>query len=146
MNIQMSYAWGKDIAYREAIPELGIRSNLDFQMAVNINNNLRVTPSINFEKLKKIDSNEYFFDGYIARLDLRYQFNTSLNFRIISEYNEFSDKFFVQPLISWRPNADTIFYFGGNQNYVNEFIDYNSPNYIVNKTQLFLKFQYLLKS
>ena len=87
-----------------------------------------------------------YFDGYIARLDLRYQFNTELNFRIISEYNEFTDKFFVQPLISWRPNPDTIFYFGGNQNYIDNFVDYNSPNYRVSKTQLFLKFQYLIKS
>ena len=146
IDIQMSYAWGKDIAYREEIPQLGIRSNLDFKIAANINNNFRVTPSINFEKLKKINSNEYFFDGYIARLDLRYQFNTELNFRIISEYNEFTDKFFVQPLISWRPNPDTIFYFGGNQNYIDNFVDYNSPNYRVSKTQLFLKFQYLIKS
>ena len=146
MDIQMSYAWGKDIAYREEIPQLGVRSNLDFKIAANVNNNLRITPSINFEKLKKLDSNDYFFDGYIARLDLRYQFNTALNLRIISEYNEFTDKFFVQPLISWRPNPDTIFYFGGNQNYIDNFVDYNSPNYRVNKTQLFLKFQYLIKS
>ena len=146
MDIQMSYAWGKDIAYREEIPQLGVRSNLDFKIAANVNNNFRITPSINFEKLKKLDSNDYFFDGYIARLDLRYQFNTALNLRIISEYNEFTDKFFVQPLISWRPNPDTIFYFGGNQNYIDNFVDYNSPNYIVNKTQLFLKFQYLIKS
>ena len=47
--------------------------------------------------------------------------------------------FFIQPLISWRPNPDTIFYFGGNQNYVDEFMDYNSPNYMVNKTQLFFE-------
>jgi|TARA_B100001939_G_scaffold106740_1_gene92270 hypothetical protein len=146
MDIQMSYAWGKDIAYREEIPQLGVRSNLDFKIAANVNNNFRITPSINFEKLKKLDSNDYFFDGYIARLDLRYQFNTALNLRIISEYNEFTDKFFVQPLISWRPNPDTIFYFGGNQNYIDNFVDYNSPNYRVNKTQLFLKFQYLIKS
>ena len=114
-------------------------------MPLTLNNNFRITPSINFEKLKKLDSNDYFFDGYIARLDLRYQFNTALNLRIISEYNEFTDKFFVQPLISWRPNPDTIFYFGGNQNYIDNFVDYNSPNYRVNKTQLFLKFQYLIK-
>tara|TARA_B110000438_G_C15744240_1_gene619960 strand:- start:826 stop:1266 length:441 start_codon:yes stop_codon:yes gene_type:complete len=146
MDIQMSYAWGKDIAYREETPQLGIRSNLNLKVAINANNNFRITPSINFEKLQRIDRDDYFFDGYIARLDLRYQFNTSLNFRIISEYNEFSDKFFIQPLISWRPNPDTIFYFGGNQNYVDEFMDYNSPNYMVNKTQLFLKFQYLIKT
>ena len=69
-----------------------------------------------------------------------------LDFRLISEYNEFSDQFFTQPLISWRPNPDTIFYFGGNQNFVDEFVDYNSPNYRVNKSQLFMKFQYLIKS
>ena len=34
----------------------------------------------------------------------------------------------------------------GNQNYIDNFVDYNSPNYRVNKTQLFLKFQYLIKS
>ena len=77
--------------------------------------------------------------------DIRYQFTSSLDFRVISEYNEFSDQFFTQPLISWRPNPDTIFYFGGNQNFVDEFVDYNSPNYRVNKSQLFMKFQYLNK-
>ena len=142
----MGYAFGKDIAYREEIPQLGERSNLDFSLSLNVNDNLRISPSINYEKLKKLDSNEYFFDGYIARLDLRYQFNTSLNIRIISEYNEFSDQFFIQPLISWMPNSETIFYLGGNQNYIDTFIDYNSPYYKVNKSQIFIKFQYLIKS
>ena len=110
----------------------------------DVNNFNRIKSFIS--KLKKLDSQEYFFDGYIARFDIRYQFTSSLNLRVISEYNEFSDQFFVQPLISWRPNSDTIFYFGGNQNYIDEFVDYNSPNYRVNKSQLFLKFQYLIKS
>ena len=69
----------------------------------------------------------------------------NLDIRLISEYNDFSEQVFLQPLISWRPNPDTIFYLGGNQNYINNFIDYNSPHYRVNKTQLFLKFQYLIK-
>lgn len=146
LDLRMGYAFGKDIAYREEIPQLGERSNLDFSLSLNVNDNLRISPSINYEKLKKLDSNEYFFDGYIARLDLRYQFNTSLNVRIISEYNEFSDQFFVQPLISWKPNSETIFYLGGNQNYIDTFIDYNSPYYKVNKSQIFIKFQYLIKS
>ena len=137
---------GNEIAYREDIPELGERLTFNTSIEVTLNDNLRIKPSINFSRLKKLDSDEYFFDGYIARLDIRYQFTNSLDFRVISEYNEFSDQFFAQPLISWRPNPDTIFYFGGNQNFVDEFVDYNSPNYRVNKSQLFMKFQYLIKS
>ena len=115
---------------------------LDFTLT----DNFSIKPSINYSRLRKLQSDEYFFSGYISRLDLRYQFTSFLGIRFISEYNNFSDQFFFQPLISWRPNADTIFYLGGNQNYVDEFIDYNSPHYRVNQSQLFLKFQYLIKS
>ena len=146
LYIQGGLGTGNEIAYREEVPELGDRFSFNTSIEVTLNNNLRIKPSINFSKLKKLDSEQYFFDGYIARFDIRYQFTNSLNFRVISEYNEFSDQFFVQPLISWRPNSDTIFYFGGNQNYIDDFIDYNSPNYRVNGSQLFLKFQYLIKA
>ena len=146
INFQGGLGTGNEIAYREEIPQLGERFSLNTSVEITLNNSLRIKPSINFSRLKKIDSDEYFFDGYIARLDIRYQFTNSLDFRVISEYNEFSDQFFAQPLISWRPNSDTIFYFGGNQNFVDEFSDYNSPNYRVNKSQLFMKFQYLIKS
>ena len=146
MSIRGGLGTGNEIAYREDTPELGERLTFNTSIEVTLNDNLRINPSINFSRLKKLDSDEYFFDGYIARFDVRYQFTNSLNFRIISEYNEFSDQFFVQPLLSWRPNPDTIFYFGGNQNLVDEFVDYNSPNYRVNKSQLFMKFQYLIKS
>ena len=146
LNIQGGFGTGNEIAYREEVPKLGERFSFNTSVEATLNNNLRIKPSINFSRLKKLDSEEYFFDGYIARFDIRYQFTSSLDLRVISEYNEFSDQFFVQPLVSWRPNPDTIFYFGGNQNYVDNFIDYNSPNYRVNKTQLFLKFQYLIKS
>jgi len=145
LDFNFSYKFGKDIAYREIIPQLGYETNINFDIEFAINNNLRVKPIISYQDIRKADSNEYYFKGYIGRLDIRYQFNTNLDIRLISEYNDFSEQVFLQPLISWRPNPDTIFYLGGNQNYINNFIDYNSPHYRVNKTQLFLKFQYLFK-
>ena len=70
------------------MPKLGERFSFNTSVEVTFNNNLRIKPSIDSSRLKKLDSEEYFFDGYIARLDLRYQFNTAFNLRIISEYNE----------------------------------------------------------
>ena len=145
LDFNLSYKFGKDIAYREIIPQLGYATNIDFDIEFAINNNLRVKPIISYQDIRKAESSGYYFKGYIGRLDIRYQFNNNLDIRLISEYNDFSEQVFMQPLISWRPNPDTIFYLGGNQNYINNFIDYNSPHYRVNKTQLFLKFQYLLK-
>ncbi len=145
LDFNFSYKFGKDIAYREIIPQLGYATNIDFDIEFAINNNLRVKPIISYQDIRKAESGGYYFKGYIGRLDIRYQFNNNLDIRLISEYNDFSEQVFLQPLISWRPNPDTIFYLGGNQNYINNFIDYNSPHYRVNKTQLFLKFQYLIK-
>ena len=145
LNINIFYKWGKDIAYRLETPMLGMVNDIRLSSEISINDNFRIRPNINYSSIKKLDSDEYYFKGYIGRLDIRYQFTNSLDLRLISEYNDFSEQFFFQPLISWRPNPDTIFYLGGNQNYIDQFIDYNSPHYRVNKTQLFLKFQYLLK-
>ena len=145
LNINIFYKWGKDIAYRLETPMLGMVNDIRLSSEISINDNFRIRPNINYSSIKKLDSDEYYFKGYISRLDIRYQFTNSLDLRLISEYNDFSEQFFFQPLISWRPNPDTIFYLGGNQNYIDQFTDYNSPHYRVNKTQLFLKFQYLLK-
>ena len=145
INFNIFYKWGKDIAYRLETPMLGMVNDIRFSSEISINDNFRIRPNINYSSIKKLDSDEYYFKGYITRLDIRYQFTNSLDLRLISEYNDFSEQFFFQPLISWRPNPDTIFYLGGNQNYIDQFTDYNSPHYRVNKTQLFLKFQYLFK-
>ena len=145
IDINIFYKFGKDIAYRTEVPMLGYEKNLRLSMEISVNDNLRLRPSISYSDIKKLDDTGYYFKGYISRLDMRYQFSSILDFRIISEYNNFSNKIFVQPLISWKPNPDTIFYLGGNQNYINDFIDYNSKYYKANKTQLFLKLQYLIK-
>ena len=145
LNLEVFYKFGNDIAYREEVPQLGYTNDIRFTAQLSLTDNFRITPSVNYSSIKKNDGQGYFFKGYIGRLDVRYQFTNELDLRVISEYNDFSKQFFFQPLISWRPNPDTIFYLGGNQNYVDQFTDYNSPHYMVNRTQLFLKFQYLIK-
>ena len=145
LDFNFTYKFGKDIAYREVVPQLGYETNINFDIEFAINNNLRIKPIISYQDIRKTNSNGYYFKGYISRLDIRYQFNNNLDIRLISEYNDFSEQYFVQPLISWKPNPDTVFYIGGNQNLINDFMDYNSPHYRVNKSQFFLKLQYLIK-
>ena len=79
---------------------------LNFQ----ISDNLTISPSLRYSRLKKINLAENYFSGYIARLTTRYQFNKSLSIRLISEYNDFQKKLLVQPLFQWNPNPFTIIF------------------------------------
>ena len=145
ISILTRIVFGKEIAFNEDNPEIGKESSVFFSLNYKVGNNLNINPSLRFSKLKKINKPGVFYDGYIARLSSRYQFNNDLSLRIISEYDDFNDKFYIQPLLEWNPNPSTIFYIGGNQNSSNIFkVDSEDFNpFLINRSQFFIKFQYL---
>ena len=83
----------------------------------------------------------HLYVGYIARVNINYQFNQDLSFRLVGEYNDFDDSFFVQPLLKWNPNPFSIFYIGGTNGYSR--IEAMTNNFHINDAQLYFKFQYL---
>jgi hypothetical protein len=146
INFSGLLSWGKDLSYNESIPEVGNLFSSLFKIRLQLNDNFSITPSIQTSSLKKSKDGSNFFNGSIMRLRTVYQFNNFLNIRIISERNTFNDKFLIQPLIQWLPNPSTIFYFGGNQQ-TDAFEDeeFGRPElFNFNRTQFFLKFQYLI--
>ena len=82
--------------------------------------------------------NEFYYKGFINRFNTKYQFSKSLGLRLATEYNDFSESIFLQPLFEWTPNPFTIFYIGGNQNLIKE------QEYYIDRSQFFVKFQYLI--
>ena len=144
LSLNLNLTVGRDLAYNEAIPEKGKELTFNFIPLIQLSNKLRISPSIRYARLKYLDSDNFYYNGSISRFSIRYQFNNFFNIRIISEYNTFSERFFIQPLIQWNPNPSTVFYIGGNQNSLSEFNDDMYSLFRVDQTQLFLKFQYLL--
>ena len=144
LAINLNLTFGRDLAYNEENPEIGREFNFYFMPAIQLSNKLRISPSIRYAKLKYLNSNNYYYNGSISRFSVRYQFNNFFNVRIVSEYNTFSERFFIQPLIQWNPNPSTVFYIGGNQNSLNDFNDDMLSVFRVDQTQIFLKFQYLV--
>jgi hypothetical protein len=140
MNIEV----GKDIAYNEDIPDVGKQLNAYISPSFQLNNKFNLKPSIQFARLKKLNENADYFNGSISRLTIRYQFDNSFSLRLVSEYNDFTERFFVQPLVQWNPDPSTVFYIGGNQNSIEDYnSEYFSP-FRIDETQFFLKFQYLI--
>ena len=138
--------FGKEIAYNEDLPEIGKEKSFFMSVNYKIGNNISLSPSIRYSSLKKLDKTKSFYDGYISRVSSRYQFNNDLSLRVISEYNNFNDTFYVQPLLQWNPNPSTIFYIGGNQSSINDFSQdpEDFDPFRINTSQFFIKFQYLI--
>ena len=137
---------GKQIAFNEDVPKIGRQENIFLSLSYKVGNNINLNSSINYSRLENLDNKKAIYDGYISRLSLRYQFNNDLSLRLVSEYNKFNDTFLFQPLLKWNPNPSTIFYIGGIQNSINNF-DLEPEDFDpfrINKSQFFLKFQYLI--
>jgi hypothetical protein len=143
-NLTLRMTFGKDLAYNEAIPEVGREFTFFAMPMFQLGNKLNLSPSIRYARLRDLETNQDYFNGSISRFSIRYQFNNFLNIRLISEYNAFTDRFFVQPLLQWNPNPSTVFYIGGNQNSLDDFNDEFYSPFRVDQTQFFLKFQYLI--
>ena len=123
---------------------MGVLRSAFLTFGIQVNDNININPSWRYSRLSRINDNSDYFNGSIARLSVRYQFNQAFNIRIITENNSFNDQFFVQPLIQWNPNPATIFYFGGNQNTLENLEDAHFQILQFNRSQLFVKFQYLI--
>ena len=143
-NFNISYEWGKDLAYNEEIPEKGKLKTFSIYASFQINENLNINGLLNYSELKTLDASEYYFSGNIFRLTTRYQFSNFLNLRLIAEKNTFNKSFFIQPLVQWNPNPSTIFYLGGNQNTDLEIDQEIIPLLKFRRSQIFFKFQYLI--
>lgn len=133
---------GKNIGYNLDDLAVGNSLNLFFSNSIQFNDNLILSTRIRYSELKNQTDNSLYFKGYIARANLNYQFNNALSLRLVGEYNDFSQQFFVQPLLKWNPKPFTIFYVGGNNNYqrLDEY-----QGYVIETAQFYLKFQYLFR-
>ena len=138
VSFNSNISFGKEIAYNDEDPELGKDFSFTKTLGLQINDNFSISNLFSFSRLKKIESNQYYYNGFINRLNFKYQFSKSIGIRIASEYDNFTESIFFQPLFEWTPNPFTIFYLGGNQNLEKDL------NYYTDRSQFFIKFQYLI--
>lgn len=133
---------GRSIARNEDIPEIGRQLNMGARLIIKPVQRLIVEPSINYATLKNLDTGNPFFEGFILRTSVSFQFRRELSLRLITQYNDFDERLNIEPLLSYQMNPFTIFYIGSTHNY-----GYFDQPYGTHQTarQFFFKFQYLLR-
>ena len=131
---------GDAIAYRIDTPEIGDSIEYNLYTVFRFSDNFKIALGHRYSELQSKLINEEFYAGEINRLEIDYQIDSSLSSRTIIEKNDFSDDYYLEALIQWKPNPYTIFYAGGTQYYEepNPFSD----NLRLETSQVYLKFQY----
>jgi hypothetical protein len=102
-----------------------------------------IEPSVEYAELHDAATNEQFFSGYIVRLRTVFQFTRRLFVRLIVQYDDFSQAASIEPLVTYRINAFSVFYIGSTQ----ALLYYEGPrSFQPSARQYFLKFQYLFRT
>ena len=124
-------------------PVLGRGNNFWAEMILKPTGKFSVDITYARSRLWDAVSKDLFYDGYIARGAIVYQFSPELFVRLITQYDQFAKQIQVDPLLSFKLNPFTVFYAGSDHN----FTKFDSP-YGIERTvqQFFLKLQYLWQS
>ena len=86
------------------------------------------------------------FSQSIFRTRMALQVSRALSGRLVLQYNDRFDCWDIDPLITYRINSLSVFYFGSTQAYQNmNFADNGLDGWCLASRQYFLKFQYLLR-
>ncbi|PIU45869.1 MAG: hypothetical protein COS95_01490, partial [Ignavibacteriales bacterium CG07_land_8_20_14_0_80_59_12] len=128
---------------REDSPELGTGHQFSVGVTIRPTDRLQLELLYDRTRLSALDRDELFYDGYIGRAVIAYQFTPALYVRAITQYNQFDKIIDIYPLVSYKLNPFTIFYIGS----THSMTDFGSP-YGTRQTarQFFVKLQYLWRS
>jgi len=105
--------------------------------------------SLIHDRSRDVDTDVAYFDGYITRVKLNYQFTRRFSTRVVGEYNDFDKQWNLDPLITYRLNPFSTFYAGAAYDYLRfEGAGASGTESLssLNRRQFFVKLQYLFQT
>jgi hypothetical protein len=128
---------------------IGVKSN-EFIIGASLNlkpiDKFTIESTYDYIENSNIVSDELYFKGYITSTKLQYQANKELSMRLVLQYNDFSNSWDVDPLLTYRINSFTVFYLGSTYDY-NQYDIENEDRkeWAMSSRQFFMKLQYLVQ-
>jgi hypothetical protein len=144
--------FGGDISYGRQLARYymtrGMQTTLHGYANVRLFGRMLIEPNITYTQNRNPDTKRMYFCGYIARTRLGYQFSRELSLRLVTEYNNFSRRWSVDPLISYRINPLSTFYLGATYDYDRYTCGVTPGRYTtcLTERQFFMKIQYLFQT
>jgi hypothetical protein len=136
--------WGHIIARGPAV--MGNEVFIESWASIKPMDRLRIEPTFDYDKSRDRITGELLFEGFIARVRTHYQFTREFFMRLVVQYNDFSERWNIDPLLTYRLNPFSLFYIGSTHEYDNlySYADYEDQ-WRLSRRQFFVKLQYLFQ-
>ncbi len=133
-----------------AEPFLGRAIEASLEANLKLLTRLALATTFAYERMKEPDANVLVYDGWILRNRLDLQVTREVSVRVVTEVDNFDDRFAFEPLLTCRLNAFSVLYLGMADAY---FRSPESPegepgearSWDLGGRQIFGKIQYLLR-
>jgi hypothetical protein len=146
MGFDGSINFGHLIARNEDPPVIGKEQFHNLGLNLKPRHNIRIEPSLIYNRSENRDTGEKLFEGYIFRTRMHYQFTRELSLRLLLQYDDFDTAWDVDPLITYRLSPFSLFYIGSTYDYGDlEEKDGSTRRRELTSRQYFLKLQYLFQ-
>jgi hypothetical protein len=148
-GIQLGFnsQYGNAIYRNPEAPEIGVMLSGNANLSIRTTERMTIGSSLSFSQLKQKQSKDTFYSGYILRSRMDYQFTRKLMTRVIAQYNEFSGRLELDPLVTYRVSPFTVFHFGSSHRYEDFPAARDGQPMVFQQTnrQIFFKLQYLFR-
>lgn len=109
-----SFSYGNQIAY--GYQAMGRQTRWSTSLDLNLFDRLYVENWINHVKSYEVETDAEMFNGFVYGSRISMQYNRQLSVRLFSQYNDFSDTWVFDPLITYQVTPFTLFYIGSTYN------------------------------
>ena len=142
-NLSIRYGVGAAV-YAEA---KGRETNLSAGLEIKPTDRLVIEPSFDYARsISTSEDRSVFYRGYIVRARTRFQATQALSIRLVAQYNDFVERWEVDPLVTYRLSPFSVLYVGSTYDYDNLMNQVTQkPNYRLTSRHFFLKLQYLFQ-
>jgi hypothetical protein len=144
VGVEISVSRGKSVAVGALVK--GNETGVDVALDIKPFDRLLIEPNLSYARSTHEITGEELYDGYITRTRFRYQANKELSVRLVVQYNDFRQRWDIDPLLTYRLSSFSVFYVGSTYDYA-QFDPANdqSSQWALTSRQFFMKLQYLFQ-
>jgi hypothetical protein len=136
---------GRSVARHELVK--GNETSVYASLILKPVDRLVIEPNLSFSQSHTVDTGREIFYGYITRTRIQYQANRELSFRLVVQYNDFSQAWDIDPLLTYRVSSFSVLYIGSTYDYSNVETDSGLDSaWKMTSRQFFMKLQYLFQT
>ena len=112
-NVGLECNTGQSIAYNETPLRAGREANVALDFQIQVGGQLRWNHMLVHSQMHELDGSDLIYRGFIYRSGLEWSMSRATELRFVAQWDDFASRLLLQPVLTYRPNAFTLVYAGG---------------------------------